>query len=91
MIFSDSYFMLEIILDNIVVFIIEVNFAYRWYLGYGLSEEVPHFSTFGKNYPRRFDGTGLFETIFARIDRGWENASDAVWQAKDDKRIFPKK
>ena len=83
--------MLEIILDNIVVFIIEVNFAYRWYLGYGLSGEVPHFSTFGKNYPRRFDGTGLFETIFARIDRGWENASDAVWQAKDDKRIFPKK
>ena len=55
----------------------------------GLREAVE--DTFGKNYPRRFDGTGLFETIFARIDRGWENASDAVWQAKDDKRIFPKK
>ena len=46
---------------------IEVNFAYRWYLGYGMWEEVPHFSTFGKNYTRRFDGTGLFEAIFARI------------------------
>lgn len=30
---------------------IEVNFAYRWYLGYGMHEEIPHFSTFGKTIP----------------------------------------
>lgn len=46
---------------------IEVNFAYRWYLGYGMHEEIPHFSTFGKNYSRRFKDTDLFEKIFAKI------------------------
>ena len=46
---------------------IEVNNAYRWYLGYGMHEELPHFSTFSKNYSRRFKETNLFETIFARI------------------------
>lgn len=46
---------------------IKVNFAYRWYLGYGIHEEIPHFSTFGKNYTRRFQDTDLFEKIFARI------------------------
>jgi transposase len=46
---------------------IEVNNAYRWYLGYGLSEKLPHFSTFSKNYTRRFEGTGLFERIFMQV------------------------
>jgi hypothetical protein len=46
---------------------IEVNNAYRWYIGYGLSEKIPHFSTFGKNYARRFEGTDLFEQIFMRV------------------------
>ncbi len=46
---------------------IEVNVAYRWFLGLGLTEDVPHFSTFGKNYKRRFEGTDIFEKIFARI------------------------
>ena len=46
---------------------IEVNFAYRWFLGYGLHEAIPHFSTFGKNYTRRFKDTDLFEQIFERI------------------------
>ncbi|WP_442859734.1 transposase [Anaerovorax sp. IOR16] len=27
---------------------IQTNVAYRWYLGYSLEEEIPHFSTFGK-------------------------------------------
>lgn len=46
---------------------IEVNIAYRWYLGYGLYETIPHFSTFGKNYSRRFKDTDLFRNIFTRI------------------------
>lgn len=46
---------------------LEVNVAYRWFIGYDLLEPVPHFSTFGKNYKRRFEGSELFECIFARI------------------------
>ncbi|QCJ43349.1 IS1182 family transposase [Bacillus sp. S3] len=46
---------------------IETNLAYRWFLGYGFHDKVPHFSTFGKNYERRFKDTDLFEQIFYRI------------------------
>jgi transposase len=46
---------------------IKTNMAYRWFLGYGFYDTVPHFSTFGKNYERRFEDTGLFEQIFYRI------------------------
>ena len=46
---------------------IEVNVAYRWFLGLELYDPVPHFSTFGKNYTRRFKDTNLFEQIFQHI------------------------
>ena len=46
---------------------IEVNVVYRWFLGLDMMDPVPHFSTFGKNYTRRFKDTGLFEQIFAKI------------------------
>lgn len=46
---------------------IQVNFAYRWFLGYGMNEQIPHFSTFGKNYTRRFKDSDLFEKIFRQI------------------------
>lgn len=46
---------------------IEVNMAYRWFLGLGFRDKVPHFSTFGKNYKRRFENTDLFEQIFTNI------------------------
>jgi len=46
---------------------IEVNIAYRWFLGLDMLDSVPHFSTFGKNYTRRFKGTDLFEQIFSHI------------------------
>ena len=42
---------------------IEVNVAYRWFLGLDMLDPVPHFSTFGKNYSRRFKDTDLFEQI----------------------------
>ena len=45
----------------------EVNMAYKWFLGYDMLEPVPHFTTFGKNYSRRFEGTEIFEKIFSRI------------------------
>ena len=46
---------------------IEVNVAYRWFLGLGMLDPVPHFTTFGKNYTRRFKDTDLFEQIFQHI------------------------
>jgi transposase len=57
---------------------IQVNAAYRWFLGFGLMQPVPHYSTFSKNYERRFKGSDIFETIFHRIlkqivDRGLIN------------------
>src|SRR5690606_36832619 len=46
---------------------IETNVAYRWFIGYDFTQPVPHFTTLGKNYVRRFKDTNLFETIFLRI------------------------
>lgn len=44
---------------------VQTNMAYRWFLGYGFHDKVPHFSTFGEYYERRFKD--LFEQIFYRI------------------------
>lgn len=46
---------------------IQVNMAYRWFLGYGMTEPIPHFTTFGKNYERRFKDSDVFEKIFEHI------------------------
>ena len=46
---------------------IEVNMAYRWFIGYNIGEAIPHFSTFGKNYTRRYKNSDVFERICARI------------------------
>lgn len=46
---------------------IEVNVAYRWFIGYSLDEKIPHFSTFGKNYERKFKHSNVFESIFTNI------------------------
>ena len=37
---------------------IEMNIGYRWFLGYTLSEGVPHFSTVSYNFRQR-NGTGM--------------------------------
>jgi transposase len=54
---------------------IETNMANRRLLGFGFYTVIPHFSTFGKNYERRYHETGVFEDIFYHIlkeiiDRG---------------------
>ena len=46
---------------------VEPNLAYSWFLGFGFHYKVPNFSTFGKNYERRFKDTDLFEQIFCEI------------------------
>ena len=62
---------------------IEVNVAYRWFLGLEMYDPVPHFSTFGKNYTRRFKDTDLFEQIFANI---LENCYK--WKFVDPTEVF---
>ena len=46
---------------------VEVNIAYRWFLGLDFYDKVPHFSTFGKDYERRFKNTDIFNQIFENI------------------------
>ena len=45
---------------------IEVNMAYRWFLGYGLQEKIPHFATVSYAFCKRFPDeltTEIFEHI----------------------------
>lgn len=48
---------------------IEVNVAYRWFLGMDLDERVPDHSTISQNRRRRFNGEDLFRHLFERILR----------------------
>ena len=45
---------------------IQVNVAYRWFLGYSLLEEIPHFATISYAFCKRFPPE-LGEEIFAHI------------------------
>lgn len=46
---------------------VEVNIAYRWFLGLRLTDKVPDPSTFSQNRRRRFTGTGIEQVIFDEI------------------------
>ena len=46
---------------------VEVNIAYRWFLGLDFYDDIPHFTTFSQNYRRRFKDTDIFEQIFSEI------------------------
>ena len=48
---------------------IEVNMAYRWFLGLDIGERMPDHSTISQNRRRRYNGTGLFRQIFEEIVR----------------------
>jgi len=47
---------------------IQVNVAYRWFLGLGLMDKVIDASTFSQNRRRRFDGTDIEQVIFDEIE-----------------------
>lgn len=53
--------------DRRLVEEIRVNLAYRWFLGLGLTDPVPHFTTPGKNYSRRWKDSGFFEELFDHV------------------------
>ena len=46
---------------------IKVDAEYRWFLGIPFGIDTPHFSTFSKNYERRFKDSDIFERIFINI------------------------
>lgn len=46
---------------------IEVNLAYRWFLGLSIKEKVPNYSTWSQNYIRRYSDSEVFEQIFIKI------------------------
>lgn len=46
---------------------IKVDAEYRWFLGIPFGHDTPHFSTFSKNYERRFKDSDVFEKIFINI------------------------
>jgi len=46
---------------------IEVNVAYRWFLGLSLNEKVPHFNLINTNYYRRYKDSDVFEKIFTNM------------------------
>jgi transposase len=46
---------------------IEVNVAYRWFLGLSLMDRIPDASTISQNRRRRFNGTGIHQEIFDEI------------------------
>ncbi len=46
---------------------IKVDAEYRWFLGIPFGQDTPHFSTFSKNYERRFKDSDVFENIFVNI------------------------
>jgi transposase len=48
---------------------VQVNIAFRWFLGIDLDEPVPNHSTFSQLRRRKFGGTNLFEEIFDEVVR----------------------
>lgn len=50
-----------------------MNMAYRWFLGYGLMERIPHFVTVSDAFRNRFD-TETVESIFEWILKEIEKA-----------------
>lgn len=46
---------------------VEVNVAYRWFLGLGLTDKVPDASTLSQNRRRRFQDSDVYQQIFDQI------------------------
>lgn len=46
---------------------IQVNVAYRWFLGFSLTDKIPDHSTISQNRRRRFKDTDIAQQIFDNI------------------------
>ena len=61
---------------------IQVNIAYRWFLGYALSDELPHFSTVSYNFRHRYSDQTveqMFEWILTEASRAGCLSPEAVY------------
>ena len=45
----------------------KVNIAYRWFLGLSMYDDIPNYSTWSKNYIRRYKDSNVFNQIFDTI------------------------
>ncbi len=57
---------------------IDMNMAYRWFLGYSLSDPLPHFSTISYNFKHRYTSETI-ERVFRWI----------LWEANSAKCLTP--
>ena len=48
---------------------VQVNIAYRWFLGYGIEDKLPDVSVIWQNRTRRYKGTDIPQQIFDNIVR----------------------
>ena len=48
---------------------IQYNILYKWFLGYQINEKTPNYSTYSKNYERKFKNleNDLLETFFYKV------------------------
>ena len=61
---------------------IEMNLAYRWFLGYGINEKTPHFATVSYNFKHRFTEElieKIFNWILSEINSAGYLAPEAVF------------
>ena len=61
---------------------IKMNVAYRWFLGYLMSEQLPHFSTVSYNFKHRFTEETInkvFEWILSEVEKHGYLSPEAVF------------
>ena len=61
---------------------IKMNVAYRWFLGYLMNEEIPHFSTISYNFKHRYTEKtieGIFYWILNEIERAGYLSPETVF------------
>lgn len=63
---------------------ISMNVAYRWFIGYPLNKQVPHFSTVSYNFKHRFN-TASVEYIFRWVLKA---AADEGYCTQRGKAVF---
>ena len=51
---------------------VEMNMAYRWFIGYPINETVPHFSTVSYNFKHRFNAASVEEVFQWGLDTAAE-------------------
>lgn len=66
---------------------IQVNMAYRWFLGLDIMDKVPEHSAISQNRKRRFKDSGLFGNIFQKtvticIENGKKRKSSTAVQTE---------